>query len=132
MNSSDSDGLGLSLLIYMAAILGGLAVIAVVVYRANEPQVYEIPPLARADPLLEGPVIGDRVATQPALAVLKHRVLVDPKIVAALNAQVKEPEHHVAYDVSHHVAPRRIGTPVAELPDEPRRPQFFLFRLFGG
>ncbi|HEY5380533.1 MAG TPA: hypothetical protein VIJ78_13495 [Pseudolabrys sp.] len=129
MNPSDSEGLGLSVLIYMAAILGGLALIAGPVYLVNRPQVYENPRLARADPLLNGPIVGKRVSTRVPLALLKHEPIVDPKIVAALNAKTKKTEPH---RTTHQVAERSRGTPVAELQPEPRRPTFFLFRLFGG
>jgi hypothetical protein len=132
MTSSETDGLGASVAIYLAAILGVLALLALPVYLATRPQVYDIPPLAHADPLLEGPIIGERMPTTPALAVLQNKPIVDPKVVAALNAKVKEPEHHVSYNVSHRVVRRRAETPVAQLPDEPRQPQFFLFKLFGG
>ena len=46
MNSNETEGLGLSVLIYMAAILGGLALLALPVYLASETQVYANPPLA--------------------------------------------------------------------------------------
>ena len=88
MNSSETDGLGLSVLIYMSAILGGLALFAVPAYVATRPQVYANPPLARANPLLNGPVIGERDLAPAPLAILKHRIIVDPKIVAALNAKI--------------------------------------------
>lgn len=129
MNSQETEGLGLSLVIYMAAILGGLALIATPIYFANSPKVYDNPPLVRADPLLNGPVIGQRVTARTPLAVLKHQTFVDPNFVAALNAKMKQPEQR---RVSHQVAQRPRRQAVAELPDEPRHPRFFLFRLFGG
>lgn len=129
MNPSDSEGLGLSVLIYMAAIVGGLALIVGPVYLANKGQVYENPALVRADPLLNGPIIGERVSTRIPLALLKHESIIDPKVVAALNAKTKKTEPHRA---THQVAARSRGTPVAELQPEPRRQSFFLFRLFGG
>src|SRR5665213_492337 len=122
MNPSDSEGLGLSVLIYMAAILGGLALIAGPVYLVNRPQVYENPRLPTIGPLSSG-------SARVPLALLKHEPIVDPKIVAALNAKTKKTEPH---RTTHQVAERSRGTPVAELQPEPRRPTFFLFRLFGG
>jgi hypothetical protein len=136
MNSPETEnvafeGLGLSVLVYMAAIVGGLALIAVPVYFANGPRVYDNPPLARASPLLNGPVIGQRETARTPLAVLKHQTIVDPKFVAALNAKVKQPEQR-RISASRQVAQRPHRQSVAELPVEPRQPQFFLFRLFGG
>lgn len=130
MNASESEGLGLSVLIYMGAILGALALLALPVYLANRPQVYDnptLPPLAQTDPLLNGPIVGKRVSTRVPLALLKRETIVDPKLVAALNARAeKAPVRHVA-TVRH-----ARGTPVAELQPEPRHSGFFLFRLFGG
>jgi hypothetical protein len=112
----------------MAAIIGALALVALPVYLANRPQVYENPPLARADPLLSGPIIGERVSTRIPVALLRHETIVDPKVVAALNAKLKEPEHSAPV----RTAQRGSGTPVAELQPAPRHSNFFLFRLFGG
>ncbi len=129
MNASESEGLGLSVLIYASAIFGTLAVVAVPIYLAVKPQVYENPPLVRADPLLNGPIVGYRVSTRVPLAILKRETILDPKIVAALNAKVRNVERHASQQVA---ARRPQGTPVAELRDEPQRPTFFLFKLFGG
>jgi hypothetical protein len=48
-----------------------------------------------------------------------------------LNAKVKQPEQR-RISVNRQVAQRPRRQSVAELPVEPRQPQFFLFRLFGG
>lgn len=128
MDSSESHGLGLSLLIYVAAIAGTLALVAVPVYVANAPEVYENPPLARADPLLNGPIVGKRVSSSVPLAILKRETLVDPAIVAALNAKAKKeaPVRHPVQRTAH----RAAGTPVADLQPERPRHSFFLFNLF--
>lgn len=129
MTSSESEGLGLSVLIYMTAILTCLALMAVPAYLLTRGQVYENPSLVRADPLLNGPVIGQRESSPPPLGILKHRTLVDPDFVASLNAKIEQPKQH---RVTQKVAKRERRQTFAELPDEPRRPTFFLFRLFGG
>ena len=129
MNSSETDGLGLSVLIYMSAILGGLALFAVPAYVATRPQVYANPPLARANPLLNGPVIGERDLAPAPLAILKHRIIVDPKIVAALNAKIKQPEQRRA---ASQEAQRPSRQKVAEVRDQPQRPTSFFQMLFGG
>lgn len=129
MNSSETDGLGLSVLIYVTAILGGLAVMALPVYMAVKPTVYDNPPLVRADPLLNGPVIGSREVARAPLAVLKHRTIVDPKVVAALNAKIKQPESRRA---APQVAQRESRQRVAEVRQQPQRPTSFFQLLFGG
>jgi hypothetical protein len=130
MDASESEGLGLSLLLYVAAIAGTLALVAAPVYFASRPQVYDNPPLARADPLLNGPIIGKRVSTRVPVARLKREIIVDASVVAALNAKSEKPatEHHA----THRAAQRPSGTSMAELRPEPQQPTFFLFRLFGG
>jgi hypothetical protein len=100
------------------------------VYFTNRPQVYENPPLARADPLTNGPVVGNRVSSRVPLARLKRETIVDPAIVAALNEKTKKaaPVH----SSTNRTARRATGTPVAELQPERKQPTFFLFSLFGG
>jgi hypothetical protein len=130
MMRSESEGLGLSLLLYAAAIAGVLTAVALPVYIANAPRVYDNPPLANADPLLNGPIIGKRVSTRVPLARLHHKTIVDPAVIATLNANVEKPEpvHHTV----RRTADRAARTPVAELQAEPKHATFFLFRLFGG
>lgn len=125
------EGLGGSIAIYAGAILGVLGLIAVPIYLAVSPQVYENPPLEPLDPLLQGPIIGNRVSTPMPLAHLKHEVLVDPKYVAELNARLKKPEP-VRQQTAHPVRVRERGPAVAELPERHERQGFFLFNLFGG
>ena len=135
MDASESEGLGLSLLLYVAAIAGTLALVAAPVYFASRPQVYDNPPLARADPLLNGPIIGAREATRAPLAVLKRRTIVDPKFVATLNAKIKQPERdrrRAAPQVAQQPAQRLRGQAVAEVWQESRRPTSFFQLLFGG
>ncbi len=132
MNDSDNDGLGLSVALYAGAILVVLAALAVPTYLAIKPEVYDNPPLARADPLLNGPIVGNRVSTRVPLVRLKQEVLIDPAILATLNAKARKTRSADAGHTSHRAAPRHAGTPVAEMRPEPRRPTFFLFNLFGG
>jgi hypothetical protein len=130
MRTSASEGLGLSVVIYMAAVLGVLGLVVVPVYLANAPQVYENPTLARANPLLDGPIIGNRAPHPVPLAMLKRQTIVDPAIVAGLNAKAKQvASARVTRPTS---TPRPRGTPVAELQPERPRHSFFLFNLFGG
>lgn len=130
MRNPDSEGLGLSVLVYMAAITGTLAVLAVPAYFATRPLVYDNPPLVRSDLARSGPIVGARVDAPFPLARLERSTLADTTITAGLSARVKkaEPTHTApARRVAHHPT----GTPVAELQTERKRPVFF-FGLFGG
>lgn len=127
MDSTDSEGLGLSVLVYLGAILGALALLAVPAYYATRAEVHANPPLAQADPLLNGPIVGDRLAGRFPLARLQRQTLVDPETVALLAPKAKksEPTRAVARP-----APRATGTPVATLQTERSRPAVFPFNLF--
>jgi hypothetical protein len=130
------DGLGGSVAIYAGALLGALALIAGPVYVAVAPQVYENPPPEPLDPLLKGPIVGSRVSTPMPLAQLKHQIIVDPKLVAELNARArKQPEparRQTVQQTVHGASVRERGHTVAELPERRERTGFFLFNLFGG
>jgi len=129
------EGLGGSVAIYMGAIAGALCLIAVPVYLAVAPQVYDNQPPEPLDPLLNGPIVGSRVSTPMPLAHLKQEVIVDPKLVAELNATVRKTDaarHRSAHETAHRAPIRERGPAVAELPERRDRPGFFLFNLFGG
>ena len=131
MEISGRDGLGLSVAIYMAAILGTMAVLAVPVSMAVGPQVYANPPLDPPDPLLNGPIVGKRVTSPVPVALLKKPVLADPAVVAELNARTRQAKP-ARQDVAHQPARREKAATVAELPARHERSGFFLFNLFGG
>ena len=127
MDSTDSEGLGLSVLVYLGAILGALALLAVPAYYATRAEVHANPPLAQADPLLNSPIIGDRLAGRFPLARLQRQILVDPETVALLARKTKKPEPtRTAARPAH----RATGTPVATLQTERSRPAVFPFNLF--
>jgi hypothetical protein len=136
MENQESEGLGLSVLIYLGAILGMVAVVATPIYFAVRPQVYENPVLARTNPLLDGPIVGQRVSAPTPLAYLKHEQIIDPAVLAQLNSKIKGTSQHTAHrstpqQVANQTDARPRGTPVAELRDGPR-PSGFFARLFGG
>lgn len=132
MDTSESEGLGGSVVLYVGAVLGVLAVLAVPVYLANAPEVYENPRLQRADPLLNGPIIGNRAAGGLPVALLKRPDIIDPATLALLQAKAKK-QTAAARPSPPRAAQRPTGTPMADLQAErPRRPSFFLFNLFGG
>lgn len=126
------EGLGGSVAIYMGAVMGALALIAVPVYVAVAPQVYDNPPPEPLDPLLNGPIVGSRVSTPMPLAQLKPQVIVDPKVIAELNARAKPRPEPSRHQVAHPVPARERSHAVAGLPERRDRPGFFLFNLFGG
>lgn len=125
------EGLGGSVAIYAGAILGVLGLIAVPIYVAVSPQVYDNPPIEPLDPLLQGPIIGNRVSTPMPLAHLEQKVLVDPKYVAELNARLKK-RAPARQQVAQPTRVRERGPAIAELPQQRERSGFFLFNLFGG
>jgi hypothetical protein len=67
--------------------------------------------------------------------MLKHPQIVDPKLVAELNAKLDtktrgaKPARH---EVAHQAVRHERAAAVAELPERPERSGFFLFNLFGG
>ena len=124
MDSSDSEGLGLSLLAYMAAIIGALALFALPVYWAAQPTVIDNPPLARGS--VNGLVISYRDPTAVPLALLKKQTIAEPAIVAALNAKVAKS----AQNASRRIAQRPKATSLAEVQPERQRQPFFPFSLF--
>lgn len=127
MHASDSEGLGLSVLVYLGAVFGALALLAVPAYYATRAEVHANPPLAQSDPLLKGPIIGDRIAGSFPLAVLQRQSLVDAETTAFLKPKRKtEPAQRVA----SRPARRDAGTPMAELQTERGRPAMFPFSLF--
>lgn len=132
MDASESEGLGVSVAIYLAAIVGTLVLVATPVYLANAPKAYENPPLARANPLLNGPIIGNRASSGLPVALLKREDIVDPATLAVLNAKAKKAATASTRHTTHRTAQRSGGTPVADLQPERRRSAFFLFNLFGG
>lgn len=131
MERSGHDGLGLSLAIYMGAIVAMMGVLAVPVYMALGPQVYDNPRPEPLDPLLNGPIVGQRVSAAIPVALLKREPLVDPKVVAALNAKVRQAEP-ARHQVAHQPVHRQPAAAVAEAREPPQRSGFSLFSLFGG
>jgi len=127
MDTSDSEGLGLSVLLYLGAIVGALALLAVPAYYATRAEVHANPPLAQADPLLNGPIIGDRLTGRFPLAMLQRQTLVDAETVALLKPKAKKSE---PARIAARPARRAAGTPVAELQTERSRPAMFPFNLF--
>jgi hypothetical protein len=133
MHGADSEGLGLSVLVYLGAILGALTLFAVPAYYATRAEVHANPVLAQSDPLLNGPRIGDRAAGQFPLANLQRQTLADAETTAMLKPKPKRAESkktEPAMRVASRPAKRETGTPMAELQTERNRPSSFPFSLF--
>jgi hypothetical protein len=129
MNSADAEGLGLSVFVYLGAILGALALFAVPAYYLTRAEVHANPRFTQADPLLNGPIVGERLAGRFPLAQLQRQVLTEPETVALLTPKAKKAEPaRVAARPAHRAAP--AGTPVAALQGERSRPSVFPFDLF--
>ena len=129
MDETESEGLGLSVLLYLGAIFGAFALLAVPVYWAVQPQVYDNPKLAQSSPLLNGPIVGERLASRFPIAVLQPQIIADAETKALLNAKTKKAEPPPRPTIR---TARRdtAGTPVAELRSERPRPAIFPFNLF--
>jgi hypothetical protein len=128
MDGLESEGLGLSVLLYLGAIFGAFVLFAVPVYWAVQPQVYENPKFVQASPLLNGPIVGDRVAGRFPLAVLQPQILADAETKALLASRTRRAQP--APRPVARTARRETATAVAELRTEPTRRAIFPFNLF--
>jgi hypothetical protein len=129
MHTSDNEGLGLSVAVYLGAVLSVLALLAVPAYYATRAEVHENPVLAKSDPLLNGTVIIDRMATRFPLERLQQQNLaeIDP-VAPKPKTAAKKPEP--ASRTTARPVRRDNGTPVAELQTERNRQSVFPFSLF--
>ncbi len=114
-----SEGLGLSVLLYAALMLGGLAAVVVPVYLANGPTVLRNANAATG--------VGDtnRIFTVPLrqrfpVARLDHKPIVDPATLADLSARAErhKPAHSATVHRRRHVQPPRHA--YAEVQPQPR------------
>ena len=128
MDASDTEGLGFSVLVYLGAVFGALALLAAPVYYATRGEVHANPALAQSDPLLKGSIISDRGANRFPLASLQRQSLIDAETTAFLKPKPKKAEP--AQRVASRPARRNAGTPMAELRTERDRPSLFPFNLF--
>jgi hypothetical protein len=90
MSPYDDDSLGLSVLLYVAALLGVLAVVVVPVYLANKSTVQKNPGITAA-----AGFEPSRPRVFP-LSHLKAPQIVDPAVVAKLNAEAAKQNDQVA------------------------------------
>ena len=100
MNHND-QGMGLSLAVYAAAMLGGLALFILPVLWATGTTVYENPGVKAAG-LPGGPVYASHRGQFP-LAILKHQQIVDQTALNELNAKSgqKTPAPHRVARAAH-------------------------------
>ena len=127
MNQTRDQGLGLSLLVYVGALLGGLFLFVAPVLWAYGPTEYPNPPLPSYDITSSRPLFDQH--RQVPLARLKHEDIVDQKMLASLNAKPDKPRRE-----AHERPSRAARTAYAQAPDDeapqqrPRR--FGFFSLF--
>jgi hypothetical protein len=133
MDGSESEGLGLSVLLYLGVVFGALFLLAVPFYWAVQPQVYDNPKFAQSSPLLNGPIVGERGTSSFPIAVLQPQIIADAETKALLASRAKKAEpapHPVTRTAVTRTARRETRTSVAELRTERTRPSFFPFNLF--
>ena len=90
MDGSESEGLGLSVLLYLGVIFGAFVLLAVPVYWAIQPQVYDNPKFVQSNPLLNGPIVGERNASRFPIAVLQPQIIADAETKALLDSKIKK------------------------------------------
>ncbi len=127
MTDRRGEGLGLSIVVYAALMVGGLALFVAPVVWAYGPTEYPNPDLPKYDITSSRP-ISDQHRARP-LAYLKRDDIIDQKTIAALNAKPDKPAREQTASTS-----RAARTAFAQAPehDEPERPRrsFFGFSLF--
>ncbi len=137
MNSTSSQGLGLSLAIYLAVLFGGLTLVVWPIYYANSPTVIENTAQPMQSSPLAKPLYADRRGEAFPLALLKKPDIVDAQSLAALNSYAKasaaQPRRAAATTGSAH--PQHEQTASTEYAAERQRPQqrrsfFPFFSLF--
>jgi hypothetical protein len=90
VNRLRDQGLGLSLLVYVGALLGGLFLFVAPVLWAYGPTEYPNPPLPKYDITSSRPLFDQH--KQVPLARLKREDIVDQKALASINAKPDKPE----------------------------------------
>lgn len=127
MNQPRDQGLGLSLLVYVGALLGGLFLFVAPVLWAAGPTEYPNPPLPSYDITSSRPLFDQH--RQVPLARLKREDIVDQKALASLNAKTEKPKREAQERVS-----RSARTAYAQAPDDDapqqRTRRFGFFSLF--
>lgn len=134
MNSADSEGLGISLAIYLAALAGGLAIFVLPVYYANSPTVIENTGVQVRSVPLGQPLFADRSHDPIPVARLQKPEIVDPATLAALKAYAKatapqQARRSTTADAPAHRAREEGGS--REVAAEHRAPRRGFFPFFG-
>jgi hypothetical protein len=127
-----SDGLGLSVSFYLAALLCGLMLFALPVYFMNSGTTLANPGVAAYDPPPGATLIRRADPNAEKLAVLRHQDIVTPAQIAAVNARggVAEKPHRTVTRTAQREHERADG-PVADLRyAQPAPHRGFFFGLF--
>ncbi len=133
MDGSESEGLGLSVLLYLSVISGAFFLLAIPFYWAVQPQVYDNPKFAQSSPLLNGPIVGERRASGFPIAMLQPQIIADAETRALLKSRTdkaKPAPRPVTRTAVTRTARHEARTSVAELRTERTRPAIFPFNLF--
>jgi hypothetical protein len=105
MSAYEDRDLGLSVLIYVAALACGIAIFVVPVLLANGPTVIRNPGAQNAVAQM---VAARRSGDRYPVARLKQDEVVDPSTVAALSAKVKRAERERRRAAAAHRSARRL------------------------
>lgn len=131
MKNSDEgkyEGMGLSVVVYVIAMMCGLALFALPVVWANSARVYDNPGVS-AMHTLGGPAYANRRAQFP-LANLKEEQIISPAMLAELNAKARQEKKEKPQRTARSSAPsHRSYAQVQDEPAEqrPARRGFFSF-----
>jgi len=128
VNQTHDQGLGLSLLVFVGALLGGLVLFVAPVLWAYGPTEYPNPQLPKYDITSSRPLFDQH--RQVPLARLQREDIVDQKALASLSAKSEKPKRE-----AHERTSRSARTAFAQAHDDdgagqrPRR-GMFPFSLF--
>src|ERR1700687_1968564 len=130
MSSDHNQGLGVSVAIYMIALVCGLALFVLPVLVISGPSKFENVGIAAYEPPPGTLLIPQRARNAGPLAVLQHEDLVDSTLAAELNAKAKKAgkPRQSASGVAQQVRPKAppAGTRYAQ-PAYSGHPNFSLF-----
>jgi hypothetical protein len=137
MNSTSTEGLGLSLAIYLAVLFGGLTLVVWPIYYANSPTVIENTAQPMQGSPLAKPLYADHRGEAFPLALLKKPDIVDAQSLAALNSYAKAPAAQPRRAAATTVTARQPREHTAssdyaseQRPQQQRRSFFPFFSLF--
>lgn len=136
MHQSHSEGLGLSLAIYLAALCGAFTLVAWPIYYANSPTVIENVGVQASGSPLAKPLYADHTGEPFPLTLLKKQEIVDAQSRAALESFAKANEAPQRRAATASARPQHTREQAAsneyasERPQQKQRSFFPFFSLF--